>query len=71
MKAKVTRQGVRVPRHMLGDAQEVEIREENGAVVIRPLPAEDPIVGLGEAPVPCRASDASEAHDRYLYGSDA
>jgi hypothetical protein len=70
MKMKVTKRGVHVPRRMLGDAREVEIRKENEHIVlIIPLQAEDPILGLGDHPVPCDASDASEAHDRYLYDS--
>jgi hypothetical protein len=69
MKAKVTKRGVHVPRRMLEDAEEVEIRQENGNVIVIPLPADDPILGLGENPVDCDAPDASEAYDRYLYGS--
>jgi len=57
-----------VPRRMLGEAEEVEIRKENGKVIVIPLPAEDQIFSLGEDPVTCNAPDASEAHDRYLYG---
>ncbi len=68
MKAKVTEQGVTVPRRLLGDAEEVEIRRENGTIVIALLPVEDPILSLGESPVACGAPDASEGHDRYLYG---
>lgn len=68
MKAKVTPRGVHVPKRMLGRAKEVEIRQENGRVVVILLPLEDPIYGLGENPVTCDAPDASEAHDRYLYG---
>ena len=71
MKAKVTKRGVQVPKRMLGEAQEVEIRQENGNVIVVPLPREDPIFGLGENPVTCNAPDASEAHDRYLYDEPA
>ena len=71
MKAKVTSRGVIVPRRLLGDAEEVEIRQENGDIIITPLPGDDPILGLGSAPVACDAPDASEQHDRYLYKSDA
>jgi len=69
MKAKVTKRGVHVPRRMLGQAKEVEIRKENGKILVIPLPEEDPIFGLGDHPVTCHAPDASEAHDRYLYES--
>lgn len=69
MKAKVAPRGVNVPRRMLGEAQAVEIRKENGRIVVIPLPVEDPILGLGTNPVTCETPDASETHDRYLYGS--
>lgn len=32
--------------------------------------AEDPIQGLGSAPVSLDARDGSVEHDRYLYGTD-
>lgn len=62
MKARVTAAGVQVPRRLLGAAEEVEIRLEEGRVVVIPLPVGDPIVGLGTAPVACGAPDASEEH---------
>ena len=73
MKARVTERGVNVPPHMLEGLEEVEIREENGRVVIEPATterdaAEDALLGLGREPVPCGAADASERHDDYLYG---
>ncbi len=67
MKAKVTENGVNVPRQLLDDAEEVEIRKEDGKVIVTPLPKVDPILGLGENPVACGAPDASEQHDRYLF----
>lgn len=66
MKAQVTKQGVHIPQQMLGEAKEVEIRQENGCIVVVPLP-EDPIYGLGAKPVTCNAPDASQTHDSYLY----
>ncbi len=70
MKVKVTENGVTVPRELLDDAEKVEIRKENGKVIVTPLPKVDPILGLGENPVACGAPDASEQLDRYLYTSD-
>jgi virulence-associated protein VagC len=67
MKVKVTEQGVTIPKQMLEGAQEVDIRQEEGRVVVEPIQAEDPIFGLGRAPVTCDVSDASTQHDRYLY----
>jgi len=73
MKVKVEENGVMVPRQMLGDAEEVEIRDENGRVVIEPVQeanqkGADPITKLGQDPVSCGAEDASVNHDQYLYG---
>ena len=73
MKVKVGEKGVTVPRQMLGDAEEVEIRDENGRIVIEPVrnleqEDEDPIVGLGQDPVSCGAEDASVNHDQHLSG---
>jgi len=73
MKVKVGEKGVTVPRQMLGDAEEVEIRDENGRIVIEPVRKdeqedEDPVVGLGQDPVSCGADDVSVNHDQYLYG---
>ena len=67
MKAKVTENGVTVPRELLDDADTVEIRKENGNVIVTPLPKVDPILGLGENPVACGAPDASEHLDHYLF----
>lgn len=73
MKVKVTDRGVTVPKRMLHGAREVNIREEEGRVVIEPVGEDeseeaDPILGLGREPVPCNTPDAAEHHDRYLYG---
>jgi hypothetical protein len=67
MIAKVTEQGVLVPKEFLGIAEEVEIHKENGVVMVVPLGEEDPILGLGRDPVICDVTDASVNHDRYLY----
>ncbi|CAN5865109.1 hypothetical protein BH23GEM7_BH23GEM7_37170 [soil metagenome] len=69
MRARVTEQGVVIPKKMLPDVEEVEIRAENGTVLVLPVEREDPILGLGSAPVECGTPDASEHHDRDLYGS--
>ncbi len=73
MKVEVGENGVTVPRQMLGDAEEVEIRDENGRIVIEPVreakqEMPDPISKLGQDPVSCGAEDASANHDQYLYG---
>ena len=61
-----------VPRRMLGDAEVVEIRDEDGRIVIELIREgekedQDPISGLGQDPVPCGSADASINHDQHLY----
>ena len=69
MKSKVTEQGVLVPREFLEDVEEVEIRKQEGVVLVVPVGRHDPIVRLGSEPIVCDVNDASEKHDRYLYGT--
>ena len=69
MKAKVTKCGLIIPKEMLAGAEEVEIRREDHRIVISPVTKSDPIFNLGKRPVECGVSDASEHHDKYLYGS--
>ncbi len=68
MKAKVTEQGIVIPKEFLEGIDEVEIRKEANLIVIVPTINKDPILGLGQDPVACDMPDASEHHDRYLYG---
>lgn len=85
MKAKVTKEGLLIPKEIaehLG-SEEVEIFEEPGGRLLV-VPADsnarggpaggevgqrDPILSLGEDPVDDEVTDASVGHDRYLYGS--
>ena len=69
MKAKVTEQGVMIPKHLLKGVMEVEIRKEDNLILLIPTCKGDPILELGKQPVVCEAPDASEQHDKYLYGS--
>ena len=69
MKARVTETGVVVPKDLLLGIEEVEIRKTDNVVIIVPTAKSDPILALGQNPVKCGAPDASEQHDRYLYGS--
>lgn len=70
MKAKVTKRGLIIPKEMLAGAEEVEIRNEKHRILITPAGKSDPILNLGKRPVECGVSNASEQHDRYLYGSE-
>lgn len=66
MTTKVTAQGLLLPRELLGDVDEVEIRKENNLIIIIPATAKDPILELGQQPVVADVEDASVNHDAYL-----
>jgi hypothetical protein len=66
MRLKVTDTGVVIPRDMLPDVDEVDVRME----VISPVRnVEDPIWRMGSDPVNCGLPDAAEHHDKHIYGS--
>jgi virulence-associated protein VagC len=67
METKVTEQGVRVPKKFLRGIKEVEIRKDGGVILVVPV-TEDPILALGSQPIADEITDASQHHDRYLYG---
>lgn len=67
MKARVTEQGVTIPKKFLKGIKEVEIRKENNLVLVVPV-TDDPIFQLGSQPVSDEIEDASENHDAYIYG---
>jgi len=69
MKAKVTEQGVLIPKQMLEDMDEVEILKQDGMIIVVPARAEDPIFELGRHPIKADVTDASENLDKYVYGS--
>ena len=69
---KVTREGVTIPRRLLGKATEVEVRQENGRVVVVPVaneasPIDETLYEFGSDPADFGEPDASVHHDRYLY----
>jgi hypothetical protein len=68
MKTKVTEQGLLIPKQLLDGVEEVEIRKGQGVILIIPTTSVDPILELGMQPITCDMSDASDNHDRYLYG---
>ena len=67
MKTKVTEQGVMVPKKFLKGIKEVEIRKSDGVILVVPV-SEDPILALGSQPIADEITDASQHHDKYLYG---
>ncbi len=67
MKTKVTEQGVLIPKKFLKGIEEVEIRREDGLILVVPI-SDDPILQLGKHPIADDIEDASENHDAYIYG---
>ncbi len=67
MKARVTEEGVVIPKKFLKGVKEVEIRQEGDVVVVFPKSKEDSLFKLGRNPVACNAPDASENLDEYIY----
>ena len=69
MKVKVTEKGALIPRKMLKGVKEVELRRQNGLILVVPLGEKDPIFNLGKKPVKSGVTDGSVNHDKYIYGS--
>jgi hypothetical protein len=67
MRTEVTDQGLLIPKRFLEGIKDVEIRKENGLILIVPLPAKDPILQLGQDPIDEDVTDASVEHDAYIY----
>jgi hypothetical protein len=65
MRAKITAQGVLIPKDWFPDATEVEILKEEGRIVV--VAVDDPIFNLGKHPVKTGVTDASENLDDHLY----
>jgi virulence-associated protein VagC len=66
----VTEAGVLIPRDLLPHGiAAVEIRRENGLIIIAPVRDERDPFEMGSKAETCGLSDASANHDRYLYRS--
>lgn len=68
MKTEVTEQGITIPKRFLEGVKQVEIRKEKNYILVIPLSGEDPILRFGKNPVSDSVTDASENHDKYIYG---
>lgn len=68
MKVKVSEKGVLIPRKLLKGVKEVEVRQQNGLIIIVPVGAKDPIFDIGKNPVKSGVKDGSINHDKYIYG---
>jgi virulence-associated protein VagC len=69
MRIAVTEQGVLIPKQLLEGVREVEIRHQQGMLLILPITDDDPILQLGKEPITDSVDDASTHHDRYLYAN--
>ena len=69
MKVKVTEKGVVIPRKLLKGVKEVDIRRQNGRIIVVPVGEKDPIFNIGKNPVKLGIKDASINHDKYIYDS--
>jgi len=67
MVAKITSEGLLIPKELLGSAQEVQIVEEPGRLVVILDPDSDPIWNLGKNPIKLGITDASANLDKYIY----
>ena len=70
VRARVTEEGVLIPKKLLPGVEEVEIRQEQDIILVIPASKDDPVFKLGSNPVSCGATDASENLDQYLYAAD-
>ncbi len=68
MKVKVTEKGALIPRKLLKGVKEVDIRRQNGLIIVVPVGEKDPIFNIGKNPVKLGIKDASVNHDKYIYG---
>lgn len=69
MRITVTEQGALIPKQLLEGVREVEIRNQQGILLVLPVVEGDPIFQLGKEPIIDSVDDASIHHDRYLYGN--
>jgi hypothetical protein len=70
MRTKVSEDGLMIPKELLEGITEVDIRKQNGIIVVVPTGKEDPIYDIGRNPVKLGIPDASENLDKYIYGGE-
>ena len=71
MKAKIKENGLLIPMKFLQGVTEVEIKKEEGKIVVLPTKVkDDSLWGLGSNPGHSGLKDASVNHDKYIYKRD-
>jgi len=58
MRITVTEQGVLIPKQLLEGIREVEIRSQQGMLLVLPIVEGDPILQLGKEPIVDSTEDA-------------
>jgi len=69
MVAKVTEQGLLIPKRLLRGISRVKISRTKNRITIVSSDQADPLQKLGRKPVRCGLPDASANHDKHLYGA--
>lgn len=67
MKIKIGKKGLTIPKQYFPGIDEVDVREQNGVIVVFPVREGDSIFSLGKDPVDLDIEDASVNHDKYIY----
>lgn len=70
MRTKVSADGLVIPKELLEGITEVDIRKQNGLIIVMPVGKEDPLYDIGRSPVKLGIPDASENLDKYIYGDE-
>jgi len=68
MVAKVTKDGLLIPRSLLRGITTVEIRRRRDRITLLSSPRPDSIRKLGRKSVRAGCADAAANHDAYVYG---
>ena len=66
MVAKVTKDGLLIPRSLLRGITTVEIRRRKDRITLLSPPRPDPIRKLGRKPVPAGCANGAANHDAFL-----
>ena len=59
MRIKVSEKGLLIPKELLAGATEVDIRKQNGVIIVFPAGKDDPIHDIGKEPVAKRTQFGS------------
>jgi hypothetical protein len=66
VRTKVSENGVIIPKELLEGITEVDIRKQNGVIIVVPAGTDVLSYDIGKEPIGRVASDASEHHDKSL-----